>query len=231
MEKGVFGAICGVIGAAIGGVVTYFATKNRIENSVRNELEAQFSKAQQALNDHYETNFKPKKEPIKDSILAQAMVKKPEKELSAEDKLRLVEDVQPENYHGFYKLPPEEMVESDGSEYEFYEEYSNPDGQKYPRIITHEEFNQPNGYVKLKLTYYEESAVFAHTGDSSNSGFTEEYFGLQNLSEFGNYKYDDGESDPYTLWFRSDADGTDFQVYYEPNETYDEVLAKEGIIN
>lgn len=232
MEKGVLGVICGAIGAAIGSVATYFITKNKAkeqaEIEVKAQYEAAFGKAQSELKAFYEANYVPKREPIKDSILAKAMVIEPKKGPSAEDKLRLQDDVKPENYNEFYTLPEAEKVESDGSEYEFYEDYGGvPDG-KYPRIITKKEFDEPNGNVKLKLTYYEESAVFAHTGDSTNSGFTEEYFGLQNLGEFGNYKYDDGETDPYTLYFRSDSDGTDFQVYYEPYETYDEVLAKEG---
>ena len=238
MEKGLFGTICGIIGAVIGGVGTYFVTKNKLENDIKSEYEASFNKAQEELKQHYETNYLPKKEPIKDSILAKAMPasgakmgeKSGEKAPTAEDKLRAVDDVEPENYAGFYQLKPEDKVESDGSEYEFYEEYGGPDNGKFPKIITRKEYEEPNGYVKLKLTYYEESAVFAHTGDSTNSGFTEDYFGLQNLSEFGNPVYDDEDSDGYTLWFRSDTDGTDFQVYYEPNETYDEVLAKEGAL-
>ena len=46
MEKGIFGVICGAIGAAIGSVATHFISKNRIESSVREELEGTFRKAQ-----------------------------------------------------------------------------------------------------------------------------------------------------------------------------------------
>ena len=239
MEKGVLGVICGAIGAAIGSVATYFISKNRIENSVREELEGTFRKAQDELNEFYKTNFEPKREPVKDSILMQNAYKKAEEkreniakmgleERETEDKLRVKSDEEARDYTKFYEETGVGKEESDGSEYEFYEEYGGgPDG-KYPRIISRSEFLEPNGNVKLKLIYYEESAVFAHAGDSTDSGFTEEYFGLQNLSEFGNYKYDDGETDDYTLFFRNDADGTDFEVYYDPYETYDEVLAKEG---
>lgn len=232
MEKGVFGVICGAIGAAIGSVATYFIAKNKIENSVREELEGTFRKAQNDLNEYYKTNFEPKKEPVKDSILMQAkantLAKMALQEHQAEDNLRKKYDVETVNYNEFYDASEDEKLPSDGSEYEFYETYGPvPDG-KYPKIIPRKEYETPNGYNKLKLIYYEESGIFAHVGDSSDSGFGVEYFGLQNCGEFGNYKYDDGETDPYTLFFRDEDIETDFEVYYEPNETYDEVLEREG---
>lgn len=243
MEKTGIGVICGFIGAAIGSVVSFFVTKKVVEKGIREELTGEFMKAQQDLNAYYETHFEPKKEPVTESILMKSAYKKADEkrtelakmaleERRAEDNLRIQSDVESPEYNKFYEenngIPEVEKGESDGSEYAYYEEYGGvPDG-KYPRIIPRSEFETDNGYVKLKLTYFEESAVFAHTGNLQDSGFTEEYFGLQNLSEFGNYKYADGDGDPYTLWFRSDNDGTDFQVYYEPYETYDEAFAKEN---
>lgn len=232
MEKGVFGVICGAIGAAIGSVATYFFTKNKIETSVREELEGTFRKAQNDLNEYYKANFEPKKEPVKDSILMQAkantVAKMALQERQAEDNLRKPDTTKPENYNEFYDASENEKLPSDGTEYAFYEDYGGlPDG-KYPKIIPRNEYESPNGYNKLKLIYYEESGIFAHVGDSSDSGFGVEYFGLQNCGEFGNYKYDDGETDPYTLFFRDEDIETDFEVYYEPNETYDEVLEREG---
>ena len=232
MEKGVFGVICGAIGAAIGSVATYFISKNRIETSVREELEGTFRKAQNDLNEYYKANFEPKKEPVKDSILMQAkantVAKMAFQERQTEDNLRKPDTTKPENYNEFYDASEDEKLPSDGTEYAYYEDYGGlPDG-KYPKIIPRNEYESPNGYNKLKLIYYEESGIFAHVGDSSDSGFGVEYFGLQNCGEFGNYKYDDGETDPYTLFFRDEDIETDFEVYYEPNETYDEVLEREG---
>lgn len=232
LEKGVLGVICGAIGAAIGSVATYFISKNCIEKTVREECEGRFRQAQNELNEYYKTHFEPKKEPVKDSILMQAkantVARMAFEERKSEDNLRLVDDVKSPEYNEFYDASEDEKLPSDGSEYEFYEEYSGlPDG-KYPKIIPRNEYENPNGYNKLKLIYYEESGIFAHVGDSSDSGFGVEYFGLQNCSEFGNYKYDDGETDPYTLFFRDEDIETDFEVYYEPNETYDEVLEREG---
>lgn len=232
LEKGVFGVICGAIGAVIGSVATYFFTKNKIENSVREECEGRFRQAQNDLNEYYKANFEPKREPVKDSILMQARANTAAKmafeERKTEDGLRVKDDVIPPEYNNFYDASEDDKLPSDGSEYEFYEEYGGiPDG-KYPRIIPRKDYENPNGYNKLKLIYYEESGIFAHVGDSSDSGFGVEYFGLQNCGEFGNYKYDDGETDPYTLFFRDDDIETDFEVYYEPNETYDEVLEREG---
>lgn len=202
------------------------------------ELQERVSKAQNELNKVYETSFKPKKEPIKDSILTSPYKKNtaspdeiitgfktPEK--SVEDQLRWVDNSEPMQYNSYFD--PEKVV-SDGSEYEYYEEYNNDENANYPRIITREQFYTDNGYNKVKLNFYEESGVFAHRGTNANSGIPEDYFGPQNLSEFGNYKYDDGESDEWTLYFRSDIDKTDYDVWYDPFESYESVLEKEGII-
>lgn len=228
MEKCVFGVICGVIGAAIGSIVTYFVVKNKVENEVKTDLEATFAKAQEELKKHYEANFEPKREPVAESILmkekANLEAKLALKEEKIEDKLRYNDGSEPINYTEFYKPDKDELEAAE----QFYLDYSGLDDGKHPVIIPRSEYDKPNGFNKLKLIYYEESGIFAHVGDSSDSGFTEEYFGLQNLGEFGNIKFDDAESDPYTLFFRDEGIGTDFEVYYEPNETYDEVLEREN---
>ena len=136
MEKGVFGVICGLIGAAIGSVSTYFLTKNRIENSVREECEGRFRKAQNDLNEYYKTNFEPKKEPVKDSILMQAAYKKRSEKASdelgsvtkmgleekeTEDKLREKFDINPIDYDQFYT--EKDLDEADN----YYLEYGNYD--------------------------------------------------------------------------------------------------------
>lgn len=226
--------ICGLIGAGIGTILTKLETKKAIEKEVQERV----SKAQKELNEVYETSFKPKKEPIKDSILTSPYKKKgasadeiianfktPER--TAEDDLRWVDNSDPVQYNAYYD--PEKVV-SDGSEYEYYEEYNGDENASFPKIITRDQFYTDNGYNKVKLNYYEESGVFAHRGTNANSGIPDEYFGPQNLSEFGNYKYDDGESDEWTLYFRSDIDKTDYDVYYDPYESYESVLEKEGII-
>ena len=239
MEKKISELICGIIGAGIGTIMTYFSLKKDLEKKSEEEIQKKVSEYQDQLNKVYETNFVPKKEPIKDSILTSPYKKnKPSpdeiianfstSEKNAEDGLRWVDDSEPVQYNSYYD--PNKMV-SDGSEYEYYEEYSSQDDGKFPRIITREQFYTDNGYAKVKLNFYEESGVFAHRGSNANSGIPEEYFGPQNLSEFGNYKYDDGESDEWTLYFRSDVDRTDYDVYYDPYESYESVLEKEGIIS
>lgn len=230
MKKQILELICGLIGAGIGT----FMTKITMKKDMEMELQKAISEKQNELNELYETNFKPKKEPIKDSILA-SPYKKSEDVLNKsskqiEDGLRWVDDSEVEKYNEYYDP---NRVQSDGSEWEYYEEYNNPDNGEnggFPRIITREQFYTNNGYQKMKLNYYEESGVFAHRGNNANSGIPEEYFGPQNLSEFGNYKYDDGETDEWTLYFRSDIDRIDYDVYYDPYESYESVLEKEGVI-
>lgn len=230
MKKQFLELICGLIGAGIGT----FMTKITMKKDMETELQKAILDKQNELNELYETNFKPKKEPIKNSILA-SPYKKPEEILAQsskqiEDGLRWVDDSEPAQYNEYYDP---NRVQSDGSEWEYYEEYNNPDNGEnsgFPRIITREQFYTDNGYQKMKLNYYEESGVFAHRGNNANSGIPEAYFGPQNLSEFGNYKYDDGESDEWTLYFRSDVDKIDYDVYYDPYETYESVLEKEGVI-
>lgn len=224
--------ICGLIGAGIGTFMTRLTMKKDMET----ELQKAILEKQNELNELYETNYKPKKEPIKDSILA-SPYKKPEEILAqnprqTEDGLRWVDDSEVTQYNQYYDP---DKVPSDGVEWEYYEEYNSlGEGKEdtgFPRIITREQFYTDNGYAKIKLNFYEEDGVFAHRGDNSNSGIPEEYFGPQNLSEFGNYKYDDGETDEWTLYFRSDIDKTDYDVYYDPYESYESVLEREGVIH
>ena len=100
---------------------------------------------------------------------------------------------------------------------------SNP----YPHKITYDEFIQNNNYSKVNLIWYEQSNVFATVGDELTD-YTEEYFGVHNINEFGASSNSGYGHDAWTLVLRDELTKTDFQIIYNGDDDWETVLANTG---
>ena len=97
----------------------------------------------------------------------------------------------------------------------------------YPHKITYDEFIKNNNYSKVNLIWYEQSNVFATVGDELTD-YTEEYFGVHNINEFGASSNSGYGHDAWTLVLRDELTKTDFQIIYNGDDDWETVLANTG---
>ena len=220
--------MCFVLGACAGGAGTYFVVKRKLERKFDKELNdissfyvEKYIKSQKneeksgKLGEKVDENVKK----TMDWNLQTGEIKTSEGVVSS-----LNNDFKSEEYKKSYST----MFIGDG----------NMDGKladprpeikdivpKLPVRISKGEFEN-GGNKQIFLTYYEESGVLA-TLDDMESDYDEDYFGLDNLSKFGdnNEEYDE---DLFTIHLRNVDEKLDFEIYYEPNLSWYEVKYNTG---
>ena len=97
----------------------------------------------------------------------------------------------------------------------------------YPHKITFDEWRKDANYKKVSLMYYELDSTFATLGDEPTD-YTEEYFGIHNICEIGAATNSGMGHDAWMLYLRDELTKTDFEIYYNGNETFEQVLARIG---
>lgn len=97
----------------------------------------------------------------------------------------------------------------------------------YPHKITMDEYYKDKNYSKTTLIYYEQDSMFATPGDEPTD-YTEDYFGIHNISEFGATTNSGYGHDSWTLVLRDEITKSDFQILYEGNKSWEEVWQNTG---
>lgn len=94
----------------------------------------------------------------------------------------------------------------------------------FPRQISRKQFETPNEFLKVKLTYYEQNGIFTDMNDWPDDTIDEDYFGLDNLSKFGTEEANiDGEFGGDTLYFRDERAQKDFMILYDGVTDFNDV--------
>lgn len=223
MTKKIFGAICFVLGACAGGAGTYFVVKKRLESN----FEAQV----QGISDFYLNRYVKKEVPVvkNDEVKDEKVVsesnlfEKNEINIAQKNVSSLDNDFKSDEYKKSYAS----MFIGEGKiNGNLADPRPNLDKKdfNFPVRITKGEFE--NSKSQVYLTYYEEAGVLA-TLDDMESDYDEDYFGIDNLSKFGdnNEEYDE---DLFTLHFKDAENGMCFEIYYEPHLSWEEVKANTG---
>lgn len=97
----------------------------------------------------------------------------------------------------------------------------------YPHKITFDEWRKDANYKKVSLVFYELDSTFATLGDEPTD-YTEDYFGIHNICEIGAASNSGMGHDAWMLYLRDELTKTDFEIYYNGTETFEQVLAKTG---
>lgn len=224
MTKKIFGAICFVLGACVGGAGTYFVVKKRLEK----DFDAQV----QGISDFYINKYVKKEVPVVKNEENKAENAVSESNLFEKNDINLAQkNASTLNNNDFktedFKKSYASMFVGDGKINENLAD-PRPDLDKkdfnFPVRISRGEFE--NSKSQVYLTYYEEAGVLA-TLDDMESDYDEDYFGIDNLSKFGdnNEEYDE---DMFTLHFKDVENGRCFEIYYEPHLSWEEVKANTG---
>ena len=97
----------------------------------------------------------------------------------------------------------------------------------YPHKITFDEWRKDANYKKVSLMYYELDNIFATLGDE-RTDYTDDYFGIHNICEFGAITNSGMGHDSWTLYLRDDLTKTDFEIFYDGTKYFDDVVNSTG---
>lgn len=97
----------------------------------------------------------------------------------------------------------------------------------YPHKITFDQWQKENNYKKVSLMYYELDNVFATLGDEKTD-YTDDYFGIHNICEFGAVTNSGMGHDSWTLYLRDELTKTDFEIFYDGDKYFEDVLNSTG---
>ena len=223
--------LCLGIGTVIGTISGYFISKKLFKPEV------------QSMPDHDEivTYYEAK---IRELIIPTTLTpetKKEEKELAPitmQNKVpaaaletngvpKKIEEYQPKITEKDYKSYNKMYAPKDGSELKIREDVSMEKTDPWPHKITNDEWLQNKNYSKVSLIYYEIDGMFATTGDEPTD-YTEEYFGIHNINEFGASSNSGMGHDSWTLMLRDELTRTDFQILYDGSTSWETVWQNTG---
>ena len=233
MSKEPWGHIlCLGIGTAIGTVAGYFISKKLFKPEVQ----------QMPNHDEIVAFYESK---IKELVIPTTLTPKVNKEQTPVESVTtmsngipskaLEPDGTPKNIMKYQPKITEKDYQSynkmyntkDGKELQIREGVSMEKTDPWPHKITNDEWLQNKNYSKVSLIYYEIDGVFATTGDEPTD-YTEEYFGIHNINEFGASSNSGMGHDAWTLMLRDELTRTDFQILYDGTNSWETVYQNTG---
>ena len=207
------------VGSILGSIGSYFLF-NKIKNKEKMdeiaEIEAYYMaklKESWAKKDDVsggvggekEVGLDPQKVPI-DAL---------DKDGNPKDIFKFHPQLKEENYTKYDK-----MAKVNGKKIEVCDTREEIKFDPYPHEITLDQFRGDLNFAKHTLIYYEQSNVFVTVGDELTD-YTEDYFGLRNINDFG-------RNGKWTLYLRDDMTKDDFELIYDGTSTWEEVELNSG---
>lgn len=217
------------IGSSIGVVLTNFLSKkffkeNKQEGPTNEELMKYYDgKIKEILS---QTGLKENLTKLEDTRNPNNFTNHnvPKEALEADGSPKKTEDYQPKKTEKDYVSYNKMYQKSDGTEFQTREEIKM---DPYPHKITADQWAADKNYSKVSLIYYEIDGVFATVGDEPTD-YKEEYFGAHNINEFGCSSNSGMGHDSWTLMLRDELTKTDFQIYYDGNNSWETVYQNTG---
>ena len=215
MKNNIVNILCGAfVGSAIGSFTTFFVLKKLKKLDVERNIEAE-NKRLDEVYDFYKKKLIPdEKEKITNPKFLY------QEELAKEDKATLNSSFVKGNKIDYSKIAKEEYSDLK-KEYERDEIVI--DEKAFPHLITKDSYEHAGGYVKEEMIYYEQNGIFATVDDDTiMDQYTEQYFGLDNLSLFGQPEASlDGKNSLYELYLRDEVMHIDFHIIFNGTDDFD----------
>lgn len=231
MSKEPWGHIlCLGIGSVIGTVAGYFVSKKLFKPEVqtmpdRDEVIAFYEAKIKELV--IPTTLTPSVNKEEKPIKMENNTAIPAAALESDGKPKNIMTYQPKVVEKDYKSYNKMYTAKDGNELQIREGVSMEKTDPWPHKITNDEWLQNKNYSKVSLIYYEIDGVFATTGDEPTD-YTEEYFGIHNINEFGASSNSGMGHDSWTLLLRDELTRTDFQINYDGTNSWETVWQNTG---
>lgn len=214
------------IGSTIGTIAGYFLSKKFFKPEQQmpnnNEIKEFYeNKIKEILNEN-----KPKIEPKVPEVKVNNSNTVPASALEPDGTPKNVNTYAPKVTEKDYTAYNKMYVKDDGgNNFNIRENFVKVD--TFPHKITGEQWFKDKEYSKVTLIYYENDSVFATVGDEPTD-YTEEYFGLDNLNEFGRSSNANMGHDSWTLMLRDELTKTDFQILYDGESSWETVFQNTG---
>lgn len=149
-----------------------------------------------------------------------------EKETKNDIKTQVKKDVSSidgiyENHDKKVPIDYSKMVKNAGN-YEKIEAEYTKNLPEFPEFTLRRDLVKWPNYEQVYLTYYERDGLFTYIDDTLAEEYTEDYFGLANLGNFG--IVGDASDDGDTIYLRDDNKGIIFEIHYEGLAHYSEVV-------
>ena len=243
MKNNIVNILCGAfVGSAIGSFTTLFVLKKLKKLDVERNIEAE-NKRLDEVYDFYKKKLKEIEENAKnqevkaDNLIKAAKESKVEvipdekekitnpkflyqEELAKEDKATLNSSFVKGNKIDYSKIAKEEYGDL---KKEYERDKIEIDEKAFPHLITKDSYEHAGGYVKEEMIYYEQNGIFATVDDDTiMDQYTEQYFGLDNLSLFGQPEASlDGKNSLYELYLRDEVMHIDFHIIFNGTDDFD----------
>lgn len=105
-----------------------------------------------------------------------------------------------------------------------YEREDEKEEIKFPVQITKDDYDMTGAYRKEELIYYEQNGYFVDEVGNICDEYSENYFGINNISLFGTPKASlDGQSSIYELYLRDKDTRIDFHIEINKDDDYDKI--------
>jgi len=234
--KGPWGFVLGLFIGSVGGSIAGYFIHHKVLKKEQDQLPTYDDVVNfynQKINEILERN-RPKVEETSNEQKSEDGYKDdsvvrfiPPKALEPDGTPKKIMQYQPKVTEKDYKSYNKMYTAKDGNELQIREGVNMEKTDPWPHKITMDEWLQNKNYSKVSLIYYEIDGVFATTGDEPTD-YTEEYFGVHNLNEFGASSNSGMGHDAWTLMLRDELTRTDFQILYDGTNSWELVYQNTG---